>query len=182
MSTTRKRTATTIKQASNNIPIDYSYPQYGYVQPPVYNPEYMYPAPSYQNPEYMQPTPLYRNPEYIYPKPSYQNVEYVYYPVDQNGQIIGPPTTFPPIVNPPHQESHPYSDRISNIPARRSYIHSSRDRTLDEDYHHHHHHHHHHRHSHHRHEKSKRETLPPINKHVFIFFLFLSKINFFCLL
>lgn len=141
MSNSRKRTATYIKQAPNNIPFYYSHPQYGYMPPPVYNQSYTHPAP-------------------VYP-----SSDYIFYPINEYGQIVGPPTEFPPIFNQYYPESQLHFGRMSNISNRGSSIHPQRrDRMAYDDY-------HSHRNSHRSYEKSRRETLPPINKHVFIFFI-----------
>ena len=167
MSNRRKKTTTDTKQTSKNIPPYYPYSQHGYIPPPppqsvyhpLYNDPYMYPA----------PYPSYDDP-YLYPPHSYYNSEYFnYYPVDEYGQAIVPPTSFPPIVNPYHQDYHPYS---SYVPTYESHVPSSpRDRMLPEDY--------HYRHpsrSNRDHERSRNVTLPPIrNKQVCIFFSILIK-------
>jgi hypothetical protein len=145
MTARRKQTTTGTKQPPNNIPPYYSYPQYGYGSPPYYNPVYTYPV------------------------NSYNNTEYSYYPLNEYGQIIGPPTSYPPVSSRYYQDYYPYTDY--NIPPDRSYMPSPRrDRTLYDDY-------YYYPHSDHRYEKPRRETLPPIQKHVFISFLNLFKIN-----
>jgi hypothetical protein len=149
MPTKEKRTTAKKKQAPNNIPFYHSYPHYEYIPPPIYDPVYMYPR---------------------YP---YESSDYIYYPVNEYGQIIGPPTNFPPIINPHYREFYPYSDYISNIPTHGSYVHSPRRYpTLYEDY------YYHHPHFYRSYEKTRHGSLPPIKKHVCIIFLFLLKIKF----
>jgi len=148
MSNRRKRTASNIKQAPNNIPFYHSHPQYGYMPPPVYNQAYTHPIP-------------------VYP-----SSDYIFIPINEYGQIVGPPTEFPPIFNPYYPEPQSHFERMSHISARGSYIHPPRrDRMLYDDY-------HSHPNSHRSYEKSRREVLPPINRHVFIFFIYLLKTNF----
>ncbi len=144
MSSRRKRSNSNRQPALSNISY---YPQYGYSPPSYYNPSYDYSGYTYD--------------------PS----NYIYYPVDQYGQVIGPPTRFPPITNNPYYEPYLYPDSASTISNHGSHIHSPRRTQLS-------------RHESYHHlpppppqyhsppvrrarERSTHESLPPIHKHVY---------------
>jgi hypothetical protein len=155
MSSRRKRSTANARPAPSIIPYYPAfYPQYGYNPAPYYNP--MYDTPGY----------------------SYDPSNFIYYPVDQFGQVIGPPTTFPPISNNPYYEPYPHDDNRSPTPSHRSPRHSPRKPQLS------------HRESYHSpppppapipptvptpqyhssvrrvRERSKHESLPPIHRHL----------------
>lgn len=112
----------------------------------------------YAYPHYEYGAPSYYNPPHGYPGYEYNNVDYLYYPINQYGQIIGPPTRFPPIINQPHYEPYPHPDYVSNQPAHGSVINSpKKHRTI-------HFHDHDHPPVHHHREKSRHKTLPPIHR------------------
>lgn len=146
----RKRRTASIQQLPPNVPAYYPYPTYEYAPPP----------------------PVY-NPAYTYPTPAYQPTNYIFYPVDEYGQMLGPPALLPPIQNRPYQQPDPYREHHSNRSANGSYKHPpiQNQRLLEED------HNQPPQQSHRSYDKPRYQTLPPINRNVclFTFLLFMFK-------
>lgn len=66
-------------------------------------------------PYYYYQQPYYGYPAYTYPEYSYNDPEQLYYPVDKYGQILGPPTRLPPLVQQhPSGYYQPY-DHTANV-------------------------------------------------------------------
>ena len=123
-------------------------------QPPSNIPLYSYPQPNYG---YLPASYFY--PPYGYSEYPYDHSNQLFHPVNEYGEIIGPATSLPPVTNPYYPQYYPYPDYMSNATTYGSQMHSPRGNQVFYS-------------GYHSppvpivRESSRRETLPPIQRHV----------------